>query len=407
MILRDFGLVSRDEIRRGSLSRADAPHLLDTLEGFLRSLVPLDARAVVIVDEAQSLSPEALDQVRMLGAYEEGGEWLLQIVLCGQPGLLNTLKTDPLRALNERITRRAGLSPLLAPEVEGYVRHRLSIAGAEASAVFAPEALGLVAEYSRGLPRRINVLCDRALDEGRHAESPLITAETVKRAAKSLASPSSAVPPVKAVEATAASAATVGEANPPRTAAALLARARRVWPCHPRSSRRRHHPSRSSPHRNLFACRCTNPSSGERRLGRRVAHPRCSWAPVPFWSQVPWPGDITCGRSSPSHPGCPTCRRPIWRLARQPLRHRRRPTSNSRNGSTAGRLTAAAVQAARAARPRGLARTPTQSRPGRPTRRRASVRASPVQAGPAWSPARSAVSARASDRTASPTGRMC
>jgi general secretion pathway protein A len=217
VILRDFGLVSRDEIRRGSLSRADAPHLLDTLEGFLRSLVPLDARAVVIVDEAQSLSPEALDQVRMLGAYEEGGEWLLQIVLCGQPGLLNTLKTDPLRALNERITRRAGLSPLLAPEVEGYVRHRLSVAGAEASAVFAPEALGLVAEYSRGLPRRINVLCDRALDEGRHASSPLITAETVKRAAKSLASPSSAAPPLKPAEATAASPATVG-ANPPRTA---------------------------------------------------------------------------------------------------------------------------------------------------------------------------------------------
>jgi len=217
VILRDFGLVSRDEIRRGSLSRADAPHLLDTLEGFLRSLVPLDARAVVIVDEAQSLSPEALDQVRMLGSYEDGGEWLLQIVLCGQPSLLNTLKTDPLRALNERITRRAGLSPLLAPEVEGYVRHRLSIAGAEASAVFAPEALGLVAEYSRGLPRRINVLCDRALGEGRHASSPLITAETVKRAAKSLASPSSAVPPIKAVEATAASAATVG-ATPLRAA---------------------------------------------------------------------------------------------------------------------------------------------------------------------------------------------
>jgi general secretion pathway protein A len=204
VILRDFGLVSRDEIRRGSLTRADAPHLLDTLEGFLRSLVPLDARAVVIVDEAQSLSPEALDQVRMLGAYEENGQRLLQIVLCGQPGLLNTLKTDALRALNERITRRAGLNPLLAPEVEAYVRHRLSVAGAETATVFAPEALGLVAEYSRGLPRRINVLCDRALDEGRHAGSPLITADIMKRAARSLASPSTAVPAMHAADATAA-----------------------------------------------------------------------------------------------------------------------------------------------------------------------------------------------------------
>jgi len=200
VILRDFGLVSRDEIRRGSLARADAPHLLDTLEGFLRSLVPLDARAVVIVDEAQSLSPEALDQVRMLGAYEEDGQRLLQIVLCGQPGLLNTLKTDPLRALNERITRRAGLNPLLAPEVDGYVRHRLSVAGANSSAVFAPEALRLIAEYSRGLPRRINVLCDRALDEGRHGSSGLITADTMKRAARSLAGPTTAASSVDTAE---------------------------------------------------------------------------------------------------------------------------------------------------------------------------------------------------------------
>lgn len=217
VILRDFGLVSRDEIRRGSLARADAPHLLDTLEGFLRSLVPLDARAVVIVDEAQSLSPEALDQVRMLGAYEEDGQRLLQIVLCGQPGLLNTLKTDPLRALNERITRRAGLNPLLAPEVEGYVRHRLSVAGSETSAVFAPEALRLIAEYSRGLPRRINVLCDRALDEGRHGSSRLITADTMKRAARSLASPSTAAPSVDAADLPAARAPAV-EAHPSRGA---------------------------------------------------------------------------------------------------------------------------------------------------------------------------------------------
>jgi len=218
VILRDFGLVSRDEIRRGSLARADAPHLLDTLEGFLRSLVPLDARAVVMVDEAQSLSPEALDQVRMLGAYEEDGQRLLQIVLCGQPGLLNTLKTDPLRALNERITRRAGLNPLLAPEVEGYVRHRLSVAGAEPSAVFAPEALRLIAEYSRGLPRRINVLCDRALDEGRRGSSRLITADTMKRAARSLASPTTAPSP-DATEPPAAGAA--ASAVPPSPGAVL------------------------------------------------------------------------------------------------------------------------------------------------------------------------------------------
>ncbi len=223
VILRDFGLVSREEIRKGSLSKADTPQLLDTLEGFLRSLVPLDARAVVVVDEAQSLSPEALDQVRMLGAYEEDGQRLLQIVLTGQPGLLNTLKTDALRALNERITRRAGLSPLLAPEVEAYVRHRLSVAGAESPTVFSVEALGLVAEFSRGLPRRINVLCDRALDEGKNVGSQAITADILKRAARSLSSPSTAVPVISASEVTAPAAQpAAAPAAAPRTAPTRL-----------------------------------------------------------------------------------------------------------------------------------------------------------------------------------------
>jgi general secretion pathway protein A len=193
VILRDFGLVSREEIRKGALAKADTPQLLDTLETFLRSLVPLDARAVVIIDEAQSLSAEALDQVRMLGAYEEDNQRLLQIVLCGQPGLLNVLKTEPMRALNERITRRTGLLPLLAPEVEAYVRHRLAVAGSTSTITFQHDALALVSEYSRGLPRRVNVLCDRALEEGRVEGTTDITAALVKRAAKSLSGPTASV----------------------------------------------------------------------------------------------------------------------------------------------------------------------------------------------------------------------
>jgi len=193
VILRDFGLVSREEIRKGALAKADTPQLLDTLETFLRSLIPLDARAVVIIDEAQSLSPEALDQVRMLGAYEEDNQRLLQIVLCGQPNLLQTLKTEPMRALNERITRRTGLLPLLAPEVEAYVRHRLAVAGGTSTITFQHDALSLVSEYSRGLPRRVNVLCDRALEEGRIEGTTDITAAIVKRAAKSLSGPTAAM----------------------------------------------------------------------------------------------------------------------------------------------------------------------------------------------------------------------
>jgi general secretion pathway protein A len=187
LILRDFGLVSREELRRGVLASADVPQLLDALEGFLRSLVSIDSRAVVVIDEAQSLSPTLLDEVRMLTAFERDGRRLVQIVLCGQPMLLNTLKTEPMYALNERITRRVALTPLSKEEVEHYIHHRLAVAGGAEAVTFTPDALRLIAELSRGLPRRVNVLCDRTLQEGRVDSERSIGAELVKRAAKSLA----------------------------------------------------------------------------------------------------------------------------------------------------------------------------------------------------------------------------
>lgn len=187
LILRDFGLVSKEELRRGALASADVPHLMEVLETFLRSLASIQSRAIVVIDEAQSLSPTLLDEVRMLTAFEKDGRRLIQIVLCGQPMLLNTLKTEPMYALNERITRRVALTPLSADEVHSYVHHRLAIAGGTGSIVFQPEAMRLVADLSRGLPRRVNVLCDRTLQEGRVVSANTITAELVKRAAKSLA----------------------------------------------------------------------------------------------------------------------------------------------------------------------------------------------------------------------------
>jgi general secretion pathway protein A len=187
LILRDFGLVSKEDLRRGGMAGADVPHLMEVLEGFLRSLTSLQSRAVVVIDEAQSLSPTLLDEVRMLTAIEKDGRRLIQIVLCGQPMLLNTLKTEPMYALNERITRRVALTPLSPAEVESYIYHRLAIAGSADAVSFQPEAMKLVAELSRGLPRRVNVLCDRTLQEGRAVSATVISSELVKRAAKSLA----------------------------------------------------------------------------------------------------------------------------------------------------------------------------------------------------------------------------
>ncbi|HUL71839.1 MAG TPA: AAA family ATPase [Vicinamibacterales bacterium] len=186
-ILRDFGFVSRDDLRRGAFAQADVPQLVDALEGFLATLRAIDSHAVVVIDEAQSLPSEVLDQIRLLTAHEREGHRLIQVLLVGQPLLLETLKTEPMYALNERVTRRVTLSPLPPPEVEAYIKHRLGVAGGSAL-TFTPDAAGLVAELSRGLPRRVNVLCDRALQEGRIEGAATITPEMVKHAARSLVS---------------------------------------------------------------------------------------------------------------------------------------------------------------------------------------------------------------------------
>ena len=187
IVLRDFGLVSHEELRRGALASADTAQLLDTLEGFLKSLIPIGSHAVIVLDEAQALDPVVLDQIRLLTALEHEGQRLVQVILCGQPGLLHTLKSESLFALNERITRRVVLMPLPADQVEAYIEHRLSVAGGSNAVSFDPDAVRVVGELSRGLPRRVNVLCDRALQEGRIAGLSTITADLVKRAARALA----------------------------------------------------------------------------------------------------------------------------------------------------------------------------------------------------------------------------
>lgn len=187
VVLRDFGFVSREELKGGKFAQADVPLLLETLEGFLKSLLPLDSYAVVVIDEAQNLPATVLDQIRLLTAFEHEGRRMVQVVLVGQPMLLSTLKTEPMYALNERLTRRVMLTPLTPQEVDAYIRHRLEIAGGTERITFPPESTRLVADLSRGLPRRINVLCDRALQEGRVEGSNIITPDLVKKAARSIA----------------------------------------------------------------------------------------------------------------------------------------------------------------------------------------------------------------------------
>ena len=161
LILQDFGVISREEIRRGLLDGVRAGDLLRTLEEFLKSLSSLGARALLIVDEAQKLPVHVLEQVKRLTRLALDAP--LQVVLVGQLGLTDSLRAPDLRPLNQQVTIRYRLRPLTAAETSAYIQHRLTIAGADSSVIFAPRAVQQVHRSTGGNPRLINLLCDRAL----------------------------------------------------------------------------------------------------------------------------------------------------------------------------------------------------------------------------------------------------
>jgi len=118
---------------------------------------------VLLIDEAQNLPHGVMEQIRMLSNLETVREKLIQIILLGQPELLRLLALPSLRQLNERITVRYELKPLARKEIRHYIGHRISTAGGQTEAIFAPGVYGRIYRASRGIPRRINAICDRAL----------------------------------------------------------------------------------------------------------------------------------------------------------------------------------------------------------------------------------------------------
>jgi len=142
--------------------RGSTKTLMDLLGRHLLESHARGRRVVLIVDEAQNLSPQTLEQVRLLTNLETATTKLLQIILIGQPELRALLDQPDLRQLAQRITGRYHLSPLSAEESAGYVKHRMRVAGATAEA-FSRAALREVHRLSGGIPRVINVICDRAL----------------------------------------------------------------------------------------------------------------------------------------------------------------------------------------------------------------------------------------------------
>jgi general secretion pathway protein A len=186
LILQDFGVVSRDEVKRGRLGGVSKQELIDTLNEFLLSLLPLRAKALLIIDEAQNLPKQVLEQIRILSNLETDKEKLLQIVLVGQLNLKELLRAEDLRQLDQRVSIRYELKPLTREETSAYIAHRLTIAGAGAGVSFAPKALERVHRYTNGIPRLINLVCDRALLGGYSARSRRITVDMVAAAAEAL-----------------------------------------------------------------------------------------------------------------------------------------------------------------------------------------------------------------------------
>ena len=119
--------------------------------------------AVLVIDEAQNLSLDVLEEIRLLTNLETSTDKLLQIVLAGQPELEQILRRPELRQLRQRITLRSRTRPLTPEETRGYIHERLRIAGASGEPIFAPEAIAAVERYASGIPRVINLLCEHAL----------------------------------------------------------------------------------------------------------------------------------------------------------------------------------------------------------------------------------------------------
>jgi general secretion pathway protein A len=180
----EFGIPSYYDTKKG---------LIDALNQFLIQQHQAGTNVVLIIDEAQNLDPALLEQIRMLSNLETEDAKLIQIVLMGQPELNDTLALSQLEQLNQRIAVRYHVGPLTEEEMQAYIRHRLFVARAKIDVELTPGAIRMAYATTRGIPRRINVLMDRALlasyVEGSYTLDERIMAKAVQEIAGELPQP--------------------------------------------------------------------------------------------------------------------------------------------------------------------------------------------------------------------------
>jgi general secretion pathway protein A len=171
-----------DDLGVAHPTSASLKTLVDSLHEFLLKARALGRDVVLLLDESQDLSPEILEQVRLISNLETDTEKLIQIVLMGQSELSAMLDRPDLRQLAQRVTVRYHLEGLDRPECERYVRHRLAVAEGENKVTFTSGALDRIHRASGGIPRLVNLICDRALLAGFVDAARTITADHVRRA---------------------------------------------------------------------------------------------------------------------------------------------------------------------------------------------------------------------------------
>jgi general secretion pathway protein A len=180
-MLHDFGL---------TVSGRDRLAYISTLNDFLLARSHEGTNVALLIDEAQNLSPQLMEQIRLLSNLETDQQKLIQIVLCGQPELRERLSRPDLRQLRQRITVRYHIPPLTQGDTSLYIQHRLQVAGADGRAVlFGDDAVREVFRFARGTPRLINAVCDNALLAGYVARVRTIDARCIKQAIRQLEGP--------------------------------------------------------------------------------------------------------------------------------------------------------------------------------------------------------------------------
>jgi general secretion pathway protein A len=162
--------------------------LLDQLNGYLTEKMGDDKTLVVIVDEAQNLPSEVMEE---LGTFYEGGRWVarLQIILVGAPELEHKINTPRLRQFGREIGVRCEISPLTEEESKKYIDHRLKLVGSRSREVFTPEAISMIVRHARGFPRVINIVCDNAFMIGYGLSKTRVDEDMVRQAIKDMEAP--------------------------------------------------------------------------------------------------------------------------------------------------------------------------------------------------------------------------